>query len=133
MDIPSPSEEAQRSEIYESAARVLDDPRWSAIFAPTALAEAPIAAVVGESVIAGTVDRLLIEPERILVIDFKTGAAIPGSADSVPTAYKRQMARYAAALGTIFPDRPVETALLYSHGPTLIELSPAQLAEHSPA
>ena len=126
-------EEAQRSEIYESAARVLDDPRWSAIFAPTALAEAPIAAVVGESVIAGTVDRLLIEPERILVIDFKTGAAIPGSADSVPTAYKRQMARYAAALGTIFPDRPVETALLYSHGPTLIELSPAQLAEHSPA
>lgn len=122
-----------RTELIERAALVLDDPRWSAIFAPDALAEAPIAAVVGESVIAGTVDRLLIAPDRILVVDFKTGANVPTDAASVPLSYQRQMARYVAALGSIFPDRPVQAALLYSHAPRLIELTAEQLEENSPA
>ena len=126
-------DEAEHGELLGRAARVLDDPRWSAIFSPQALAEAPIAAVVGETVIAGTVDRLLITPDRILVVDFKTGTHVPADADAVPIAYQRQLARYAAALGTIFPDRPVQAALLYTHAPLLIELTAAQLAANSPS
>ena len=42
--------------------------------APDSLAEAPLAATLPDGrVVAGTVDRLLVEPERVSVIDFKTG------------------------------------------------------------
>ncbi|WP_420608042.1 double-strand break repair helicase AddA [Novosphingopyxis sp.] len=126
-------DEAARMELIERASLVLDDPRWKAIFAPDALAEAPIAAVVGEIVIAGTVDRLLIGRDHILVVDFKTGTHVPLDAAAVPIAYQRQMARYVAALGTIFPGRPVRAALLYSHAPRLIELTAMQLEANSPA
>ena len=42
------------------------------------------------------------------------------------------MAAYAAALRAIFPDRPVEAALLYTGGPTLFDLPADLLERHKP-
>ena len=117
-----------RDTLVQTALGIVADPRFADIFGPEALAEAPIAATVGEIVIAGTVDRLLVEPDRVRVIDFKTGSRVPTSAADVPTYHRRQMAAYAAALGVIFPGRRIETALLYTYDATLIEL-PTELLE----
>ena len=73
--------------------------------------------------IAGTVDRLLVQPNRISVIDFKTGR-VPASVDDIPAAHRAQMQAYAEALGVIFPGRTVRAALLYTNEPKLIELIP---------
>src|SRR3546814_16319117 len=64
------------------------------IFAPDALAEAPVAAVVGETVVAGTVDRLLVTDGHVRVIDFKTGSRVPARLAEVPVYHLRQMAAY---------------------------------------
>ena len=115
------------------ALRVIEDRALGAIFGPDALAEAPIAAVVeGGDVVAGTVDRLLVEETRVLVVDFKTGRAVPASAEAAPEHHLHQMAAYAAALSVIFPGRAIEAALLYTAGPRLIALPPALLARHKP-
>lgn len=111
---------------------VLDDPAFAALFSPGALAEAPIAAIVGEDVVSGTVDRLLVGPDLVQIVDFKTGRAVPGDADAVPLSHLRQMAAYAAALAVIFPGRRIEAALLYTAGPKLIILPDALLAAHKP-
>ncbi len=93
------------------------------VFSQNALAEAPIAAVLPDGrVIAGTVDRLLVEEGRVRVIDFKTGAFVPETAAEVPTAHRNQMAAYVEALRVIFPGRSVEAALLYTSGPKMIAL-----------
>jgi ATP-dependent helicase/nuclease subunit A len=86
--------------------------------------------VVGQEVVAGTVDRLLIEEGRILVVDFKTGRRVPASAEAAPEHHLRQMSAYAAALEVIFPGRRVEAALLYTAGPRLIALPAALVALH---
>ncbi len=53
---------------------ILSDDRFADLFGPGSLGEAPLAATLPDGrVIAGTVDRLLIEDERVSVIDFKTG------------------------------------------------------------
>lgn len=123
---------ARRREITESALSIIEDSAFAAIFSPDALAEAPIAAVVGEAVIAGTVDRLRVDEDRVQVVDFKTGRAIPDDPAAVPLPHIRQMAAYAAALAVIFPGRRVEAGLLYTSGPRLIMLSDALLAAHKP-
>ncbi|WP_420145072.1 double-strand break repair helicase AddA [Sphingobium sp.] len=123
---------ARRHDIIEQALGVIDAPDFSALFAPDALAEAPIAAVVGEMVISGTVDRLCIGADRIQLVDFKTGRMAPLTLADVPTAHIRQMAAYAAALAVIFPDRTIEAGLLYTSAPRLITLPPAVLATHKP-
>ena len=111
---------------------VLESPQWSQFFGPNARAEVPLAALVGETVISGRVDRLLIEPNLIHLLDFKTGRSVPSDEASVPVAYLRQMAHYVAALETIFEGRQVKASLLFTHAPKMIELSDAILAPHRP-
>ncbi|HET9427230.1 MAG TPA: UvrD-helicase domain-containing protein, partial [Allosphingosinicella sp.] len=131
---PGVDEQNLRAAVTEDAFRIIEDPDFAGLFAPGALAEAPIAAVVGDGiVVAGTVDRLLVADDRILVADFKTGRNVPASTAEVPVAHMRQMAAYRAALRKIFPDRPVEAALLYTSGPTLHVLPNALLDMHDPA
>ena len=95
--------------------------------------EAPIAAVVGDGVVvSGTIDRLLVGEDRILLADFKTGRRVPASLDEVPVPHLRQMSAYAEALKRIFPDRRIEAKLLYTAGPVLFDLPDALLAAHAP-
>ncbi|KQN09133.1 double-strand break repair helicase AddA [Sphingomonas sp. Leaf28] len=124
---------AARGDIVRSVVTVLDDPRFAELFGADTLAEAPIAATLPNGiVVSGTVDRLLIEADRIRVVDFKTGRRAPGGLDDVPDYHLKQMAAYAEALGVIFPGRIVEAALLYTAGPRLIVLSDATLAANKP-
>ena len=122
-----------RAALLASALAIIADPAHAAIFGPDTLAEAPLAARIGLTTIAAKVDRLLIEPDRVLVVDFKTGAPVPPSAEAAPPAHLAQMAAYAAALAAIFPDRTIEAALLYTAGPHLLTIPRALLDSHAPA
>jgi ATP-dependent helicase/nuclease subunit A len=118
------ADSAARKEIVEQVCAILADSRFSALFGDGSLGEAPLAATLPDGrVIAGTVDRLLVEEGRISVIDFKTGR-VPASGAEIPAAHRAQMHAYAEALRVIFPGREVSAALLYTAGPTLIEVTP---------
>jgi ATP-dependent helicase/nuclease subunit A len=118
------ADSALREEIVRQVCGILSDPRFSALFGPGSLGEAPLAATLPDGrVIAGTVDRLRVEEKRISVIDFKTGK-VPVTEADIPNSHRAQMAAYAEALSIIFPGRQVCAALLYTAGPKLIELMP---------
>jgi ATP-dependent helicase/nuclease subunit A len=122
-----------RRSLVEDACRIISHSDYVEIFAPEALAEAPIAAVTPDgSVITGTVDRLLVTDEYVRVMDFKTGRAVPSSPSEIPLAHLRQMAAYVAALEVIFPGRDIQAALLYTSGPALHPLPRALLSPHMP-
>lgn len=123
-----------RRQLVAEVCAIIGDPAHAALFDSAALAEAPIAAVLPNGlVVAGTVDRLLVTDAKVLLVDFKTGRRVPGSIDAVPEQHLRQMSAYAAALAAIFPDRPIQAALLYTSGPRLITLPFETLAAHKPS
>ncbi len=120
-------------------ARILSDVRgviansdWQDFFGPNARAEVPLAAVVGETVISGRIDRLVVEPGFVRILDFKTGRGVPADENGVAVPYLRQMAHYVAALQTIFPGARVEASLLFTYAPKLITLPDAILTPHKP-
>jgi ATP-dependent helicase/nuclease subunit A len=116
------SDASMRSEIVEQVCSIIADARFSPLFGEGSLGEAPLAATLPDGrVIAGTVDRLLVEDDRILVIDFKTGR-VPDSDGAIPLAHRAQINAYTEALEVIFPGRDVRAALLYTAGPKLIEV-----------
>ena len=86
-----------------------------------------------ETVINGRIDRLLVEPDLVRAIDFKTGRQVPQDENGVPAAYLRQMAHYRAALQTIFPAVRIEVSLLFTYAPRFITLSDDILAPYYPA
>jgi ATP-dependent helicase/nuclease subunit A len=115
---------AVRREITEQVCGILADRRFVRLYGEGSLAEAPLAATLPDGrVIAGTVDRLLVEEERISVIDYKTGR-VPASDAEVPNAHREQMQAYVEALQVIFPGRRVSASLLYTAGPKLIDVTP---------
>ena len=124
---------ADRDEIAQAALTVLADPQWAAVFGPESLPEVPIAATVGDRVVAGTIDRLVLGADAIRIIDFKTARRPPADLSQVPLGYIRQMAAYAAALRAIHPAQRIQAALLYTHAPRLIAIPQALLDAYNPA
>lgn len=119
-----------RAELVKAALAVLGHKGWSELFSSRSLAEVPIAATVRGQVIAGTIDRLLIDATQIRLVDFKTSRRPPATLDDVPGDILRQMAAYAAALEVTYPGRRIEVALLYTQVPMLLEIPEALLALH---
>jgi ATP-dependent helicase/nuclease subunit A len=113
--------DAQRGEMAAAALAVLEDARFAAVFGPGSRAEVAVAGhLPGLGAISGRVDRLLVQPDRVLVVDFKTNRPAPARIEDADPAYIRQMAVYAAVLQSIFPERRVEAALVWTDGPRLM-------------
>ena len=127
-DLPAQDRDA----LLGSALAVLGNPGWADLFGPDSLAEVPVAAVVGGQVVAGTIDRLVIESGRVRLVDYKSARRPPDRIDAVPRGVLRQMGAYAAALEATFPGRAVEVALLYTAVPRLIAVPADVLAVHKP-
>ena len=83
-------------------------------------------------VVSGSVDRLLVGPDLILVADFKTGRRAPTTLDEIPVPHLRQMSAYVEALKIIFPGRPIEAKLLYTAAPILFDLPAGLLDRYRP-
>lgn len=114
----------ERTSIADHVCGVLSNPGFESLFGPGSLAEAPLVATLPDGrVVAGTVDRLLVEGHRVSVVDFKTGR-VPETVEAVPASHLAQMAAYSDALKVIFPGRAINAALLYTGGPKLIEVMP---------
>lgn len=123
---------ATQDTIATETLAVLDDPGFAAIFGPASRAEVPLVGRLGDRTISAQVDRLVVMPDAVLVVDFKTNRPPPADEGGVPTLYLRQMAAYRAALRRIYPDRTVRCALLWTDGPHLMPLGDTTLDAHAP-
>ena len=68
------------------------------------------------------IDRLIVSPDWVLAVDFKTNATVPQSPQHCPDGLLRQMGAYDHALAAIYGDRVVDTALLWTRTATLMPL-----------
>jgi ATP-dependent helicase/nuclease subunit A len=121
----------EREALVQQVLALLDDPRFAALFGPGSRAEVAIVGRVerpGRSpvLVSGQIDRLVVTPAEVLIVDYKTNHAPPRALAAVPAAYTRQLALYRAVLQRLYPDRPVRTALLWTETPEMMEvLAPA--------
>jgi ATP-dependent helicase/nuclease subunit A len=133
LDAERDLSDAQRAEMITAAFQVLEDARFAQVFGPGSRAEV---AVAGSSArlpaglaVSGRIDRLVVLPDRVLVVDFKTNRPSPAAIGDADPAYVRQMAIYSAVLGEVFPDRRVEAALVWTDGPKLMAVPENLMAE----
>ena len=107
-----------------AALAVLEDARFAEVFGPGSRAEVAVAgtatALPPGLRISGRIDRLVVLPDRVLVVDFKTNRPSPDRIEDADPAYLRQMALYAAVLSDIFPGRRIEAAIVWTDGPKLM-------------
>jgi len=124
----------QRAEMINSAFGVLTDDRFAEVFGPGSRAEIALTGGAPELasgvVINGRIDRLVVTPDRVLVVDYKTNRPAPDRIEDADPAYVTQMATYVAVLKRLYPERPVEAALVWTDGPKLMAV-PQELMDEA--
>lgn len=125
-------DEAEQAAVLAEVLALLREPLVAAALGPGSLAEAPLAGRVNGRLIAGQVDRLLVAPDRVLVLDYKTNRPPPAEVAQVAPLYLRQMAAYRALLRAAFPGRRVACALVWTYGARVMALPDAMLDRHAP-
>lgn len=112
-----------RHSILKECLRILTDPVFGEIFGPHSLAEVPLTGLLGHNrILSGQIDRLVILPHKILIVDFKTNRPSPLNPSDIPAIYLHQMASYRAAIARIYRDREILCGLLWTDEPRLVLL-----------
>jgi ATP-dependent helicase/nuclease subunit A len=120
--------EGERKALAEEVLAVITDVRFGPVFASGSRAEVSIVGRLERparppTLVSGQIDRLVVTPAEVLIVDFKTNHAPPSRVAEAPAAYVRQLALYRAVLAKLYPERPVRAALLWTETPELMEIS----------
>ena len=120
----------RRATLARDVLGVVDHPDLGALFGPASRAEVGLAGRVrapdGRTIeIAGQIDRIATTPETVMLADFKTGR--PHTPETMPESYVTQLALYRSAVGPLYPDKSVRAFVVWTAGPTIVELPPERL------
>jgi ATP-dependent helicase/nuclease subunit A len=123
---------AEQAEMARHVLTILNDLVFAELFAPGSRAEVPIVGRLAREgapplTVAGQVDRLAVTRESVLIADYKTDRTLPAGLAEVPDRYTGQLALYRAVLARVYPGKTIRTALIFTAGPTVIELPGAAL------
>jgi ATP-dependent helicase/nuclease subunit A len=112
------------ADVLPEARAVLLDPDMAPLFAADTLAEVAVTGEWEGHQMTGSIDRLVVHADRVLIIDYKSNAMVPAGPGDVPEGILRQLGAYAHLIGQIYPDRRIEVAVLWTKEPVLMPLHP---------
>ena len=110
-------DEIPSSPAIEEALNILSDPKLAFIFAKDTLAEVPLSVALpmfDNIPVHGVIDRLIIDNDKIVVVDYKTNRIVPKTKDETPLGLLRQMGAYVMALEALYPESEIVPALLWT-------------------
>ncbi len=117
-------------ELITEVVTLLATPGLSHLWDNAALTEVDITADIPPiGRVLGAIDRLIIRPDSILAVDYKSNRLVPDQPAQTPLGLLRQMAAYHAALTQTYPNRNIEIAILWTQTAKLMPLPPDLLHE----
>ncbi|WP_297527407.1 UvrD-helicase domain-containing protein [Thiohalobacter sp.] len=113
----------------QEAGAVLADPALAFLFDPAASRrawnECPLTCRTDDGrLVDGVVDRMLLFDDRLLIVDYKTHRVDAAGAEALVTRFLPQMRLYLEAGRRLWPETPVEGALLFTHCRRLVPCTP---------
>ena len=107
--------ETERKKIYSEVLSLLNNPCFAPLFSPNSMAEVALMGQVGNHIISGQIDRLVITDDKVMIIDYKTNRPAAKTPNDIPPAYRKQMSAYRQLVEKIYPQKQVETYILWTN------------------
>jgi ATP-dependent helicase/nuclease subunit A len=119
--------DGDRAALADAVLALIADSSFGRVFGAGSRAEVAIAGRlqrVGRppALVSGQIDRLVVTPSEVVIVDYKTNHAPPALPAEAPLTYVRQLALYRAVLQKLYPQLPVRAALLWTERPELMEI-----------
>ncbi len=114
------SKEEQQT-IFLEITTILNDDIFASVFGRNSRAEIPITGILDDGQkVSGQIDRLVIEENRVLIVDFKTNRPPPENEEDVPAIYCEQLRAYKNVISKIHPDKDIQCGLLWTNIPKMM-------------
>ncbi len=114
--------EYERKRIQNEVLRLLNDKKYGSLFGPNSKAEVPIMGLVDGKIISAVIDRLVVEKDRVLIIDFKTNRPAAATPEDVPAVYIKQLKAYGELLEKIYPEKKIVCLILWTDTSLLMQV-----------
>lgn len=105
---------AEADRIEREVLNLLENPRFSKVFGSCSKAEVPIMGLAEGKIISGQLDRLVVDDDEVMIVDFKTNRPAAKTRDDIPAAYLAQLRAYKILTEKIYPGKAVHTAILWT-------------------
>lgn len=109
--------------LIRQASDIITDPKLAHLFGPNSMAEVGFTANLSKPDIGqvqGVIDRLIVNDDRVLIVDFKSNAQVPNVPKDIPNGILRQLGAYLDGIEQIYRNRTVEVAILWTATKTLM-------------
>ncbi len=110
-------------ELADEILGLFADPLLDKYLSSGAMTEVPIIYTSGQKrTVVARIDRLIVDDTGVLVLDYKSDNPWPKIHQDVGAEYLLQLAGYREALRGIYPNKPMQFALLWTAAPMLMKI-----------
>lgn len=110
-------------QIKTEVLQLLKNPEFAEIFGADSQAEVPIMGEVDGKILSAQIDRLIILPDKIKIVDFKTNRPPAKTVAETPPQYIKQLEAYAKLARKIYPQKQIETFILWTNETRLMKVA----------
>ena len=114
--------EFERKKIAHEVLSLVNAPQYAPLFSVNSVAEAAVMGEVDGRIISGQIDRLVVTDSKVMIIDYKTNRPAAQNLADVPPAYCKQMQAYRSLITKLYPDKQVETYILWTNTAQIMEI-----------
>ena len=114
--------EKEKKKIEYEVLQLLNNKQFAPLFSQESIAEVSLMGQVGNNIISGQIDRLVVLDDKVLIVDYKTNRPAAESLEDVPEVYIRQMRAYKELVCRIYPNKIVETYILWTNKAKIMKI-----------
>ena len=126
-----PALAGRAGEICAEALGIVASPALAGIFGPDGHDEVALAGTIdtdaGKRAVSGVIDRLIIDPGRVWIIDYKSTRSPAQGVRQLAPDIMYQMALYHRLARDIFPHHTLRVSILWTHTRRLMDIPPGLL------
>lgn len=117
--LPNFSEKNKR-QIKNNVLNILE--KFPDLFSENSQAEVSVVGRVGEHIVSGQIDRLVIRERKIIIVDYKNTSRSFRSSKEIPQSYKEQLKLYKSLIQKIYPNKNIECYILLTSHCSLLRI-----------
>ncbi|MBR1648076.1 MAG: double-strand break repair helicase AddA [Alphaproteobacteria bacterium] len=114
--------DSQRQEIVNEVLTLIENPEFGSVFGKNSRAEVPIMGEIEGRIISAQIDRMIVEENRVIIVDFKTNRRAATNINEVPKVYRTQLRAYRELLKRIYPHHKIESFILWTNTMNMMKI-----------
>lgn len=112
----------EKEKIKDEILSLTTNYKFSPLFSEDSIAEVSLMGQVDNQIISGQIDRLVVTPTKVMIVDYKTNRPAAKTVDDVPLAYIKQLHAYKKLIAKIYQNKDVETYILWTNTATIMKI-----------